>query len=237
MDTPLIGITAYVVPARFGPWELESTLVPHDYVRAVEQAGGRALVVPPSLQGLERTLDALDGLIFSGGSDLDPALYGQFPHPSTVGIDAVRDEAELALLTAALERDLPVLAICRGSQVLNVAFGGTLIQHLPDMLAHERHREEPGTFSTHGIETQEGTRLAELIGPKARIKSSHHQGFESLAPNLRIAALDGEGVTEAIEDPTKRFALGVLWHPEVGEDLRLFEALVAEAAAYAAART
>ena len=129
---PLIGITTYLTRATFGSWEEESALVPADYVRAVERAGGRALLVPPSDDGVEETLDALDGIVFSGGSDLNPATYGQEPHQATGGIVEERDRAELALLLAALARDMPVLAVCRGSQVLNVARGGDLVQHLPD---------------------------------------------------------------------------------------------------------
>src|SRR6188508_2179182 len=123
MGRPIVGITTYFTPTRFGDWEVESALVPADYVRAVERAGGRPLLVPPSPDGVDETLDVVDGLIFSGGSDLDPELYGQEPHAETVGVVAARDRAELVLLTAALARDLPVLAICRGSQVLNVALG------------------------------------------------------------------------------------------------------------------
>src|SRR5215471_19324219 len=154
MVRPLVGITTYVVPASFGAWETDSALVPHDYVRAVERAGGRALLVPPANDGVEETLDALDGLILSGGSDLDPRLYGQEPHAETDDADPQRDEAELALLRAALERDLPVLAICRGSQVLNVALGGDLVQHLPEILGDERHRETPGEFADHEVELE-----------------------------------------------------------------------------------
>ena len=129
---PLIGITTYVTPAVHGDWEEESALVPVDYVRAVEHAGGRPLLVPPSTDGVEETLDALDGIIFSGGGDLDPVLYGQDRHEQTGGIVEERDRGELALLQAALARDMPVLAVCRGSQLLNIGLGGDLVQHLPD---------------------------------------------------------------------------------------------------------
>ena len=140
MARPVIGITTYVTPARWNHWELEAALVPADYVHAVEGAGGRALLVPPSDDGVDETLDALDGLIFSGGSDLNPELYGQEAHAETSGVMWNRDTAELALLEAALERDMPVLAICRGSQVLNVARGGDLVQHLPDVVGDEKHK-------------------------------------------------------------------------------------------------
>src|SRR3954464_14568764 len=137
---PLIGITSYLTRATFGDWEEESALVPADYVRAVERAGGRALLVPPSEDGVEETLDALDGIVFSGGNDMEPSTYGADAHPETNGTNPPRDRGELALLTAALARDLPVLAVCRGFEVLNVARGGSLVQHLPDEVGHGEHR-------------------------------------------------------------------------------------------------
>jgi len=155
-----VGITTYVTPARFGAWELESALVPADYVHAVERAGGRPLLVPPAEDGVEETLDALDGLILSGGSDLDPELYGQDAHSETIGVVPQRDRAELALLERALARDLPVLAICRGSQVLNVARGGDLVQHLPEVVGDEKHKHTPGEFADHDVSLEAGTRLA-----------------------------------------------------------------------------
>jgi len=233
---PIVGITTYVTQASFGVWELDSALVPVDYVRAVEEAGGRPLLVPPSGHGVEETLDALDGLIFSGGSDLDPDLYGQEAHPETTGIVAERDSAELVLLRAALVRDLPVLAICRGSQVLNVALGGELIQHLPDLVGDDRHKEAPGSFSSHEVKLAAGSRLSALLGTRASVKSHHHQGFSGLGEGLEAAARDEDGTIEALEAPAQRFAIGVLWHPEAGEDARLFEALVAQAAAFRAER-
>ncbi|MEI8105392.1 MAG: gamma-glutamyl-gamma-aminobutyrate hydrolase family protein [Actinomycetes bacterium] len=236
MARPVVGITTYVVPARFGVWDIESALVPYDYVRAVEQAGARALLVPPSTDGIAEVIDAVDGLIFSGGSDLDPELYGQEAHPETTGIVAGRDAAEVALLRAALDRDLPVLAICRGSQVLNVALGGDLVQHVPDVVGHDRHRETAGVFADHDVAVEAGTRLASVIGDRIPVKSHHHQGFGRLGTGLRAAARDEDGLVEALEAPSRRFTVGVLWHPEAGEDARLFEELVAQAAAYREAR-
>ena len=237
MARPLVGITTYVTAARFGAWDTEAALVPGDYVRAVERAGGRPLLVPPSEAGVEETLDAVDGLIFSGGSDLEPELYGQDPHPETYGVVPERDRAELALLTAALERDLPVLAICRGSQVLNVALGGDLVQHLPDLVGHEQHKHTPGVFADHDVDVENGTRLAALLGERAPVKSHHHQGFGRLGDGLRASARAEDGAVEAVEASALRFALGVLWHPEAGEDMKLFEALVEEAARYRAERS
>jgi putative glutamine amidotransferase len=231
---PVIGITAYAQQAQFGAWDVPTALVPLSYVQAVEAAGGRALVVPPSDEDVEETLNVLDGLILSGGADLDPELWGDEPHEQTSGVDPLRDRAELALLTAALERDLPVLAICRGSQVLNIALGGDLDQHLPDSLGHEEHKEVSGTFSEHPVEVIPGTRLYGIVGGDSDIKSHHHQGFRKLGTGLHEAARAPDGTLEAVEDPSRRFALGVLWHPEAGEDRRLFEALVEEARRYRA---
>jgi putative glutamine amidotransferase len=233
---PLVGITTYLTPARWSYWELEAALLPIEYVRAVERAGGRALLVPPSYEGVEETLDALDGLIFSGGSDLGPELYGQKPHPETSGVVADRDRAELALLEAALARDMPVLAVCRGSQVLNVARGGDLVQHLPDVVGDEKHKHTPGTFADHDVTLEQGSRLAALLGERLPVKSHHHQGVGRVGQGLRVAAHAEDGTIEAVEDPSRRFVLGVLWHPEADEDARLFEELVREAREYRARR-
>ncbi len=229
---PVVGITTYLTRATFGSWEEDTALVPADYVRAIERAGGRALLVPPSEDAIEETLDALDGVLFSGGADLDPELYGQQPHPETNGVQGVRDRAELALLQAALARDMPVLAVCRGSQVLNVALGGDLVQHLPEVVGDEKHNHTPGEYADHDVDVDPDTRLGSLIGDRAPVKSHHHQGFGRLGEGLRESARAEDGTLEALEDPSRRFALGVLWHPEAGEDMRLFEALVEESRAY-----
>jgi gamma-glutamyl-gamma-aminobutyrate hydrolase PuuD len=220
---PLIGITTYVEPASWGHWNVEAALVPYDYVRAVEQAGGRALLVPPDDDGIEEVLDALDGLIFSGGNDMTPASYGAEAEPETNGTNPARDSGELALLTAALERDLPVLAICRGVEVLNVVRGGDLVQHLPDVVGHEEHRAVVGEFSDHPVRVDPESRLGKVRGS---VMSHHHQGLGRIGQGLREVAWAEDGVVEAVEDPEKPFVVGVLWHPEAGEDLRLFEQLV-----------
>jgi gamma-glutamyl-gamma-aminobutyrate hydrolase PuuD len=231
---PLVGITTYVTPARWGSWEQEAALIPAQYVQAVERAGGRPLLVPPSEEGIDETLDALDALIFSGGSDLSPEKYGQEPHPETYGVVPERDDAELALLKAALERDLPVLAICRGSQVLNVALGGDLLQHLPEVVGDEKHKHTPGAYADHDVSIEPGTRIGKLLGEQTPVKSHHHQGFGRLGSGLVETARAEDGTIEAVEDPSRRFTLGVLWHPEAGEDLKLFEELVNEAREYRA---
>jgi putative glutamine amidotransferase len=205
---------------------------PLSYVTSIERAGGRALLVPPSEAAVEETLGALNGLILSGGEDLHPAAYGADAHAETVQTRPERDRAELALLAGALERDMPVLAICRGSQVLNVGLGGDLVQHLPDVLGSERHRHTPGEFADHDVDLKHGSRLAGLLGERAPVKSHHHQGYGRLGSGLEPVGWAEDGTIEALEHPSKRFALGVLWHPEEGEDVALFEALVREAADY-----
>jgi gamma-glutamyl-gamma-aminobutyrate hydrolase PuuD len=229
---PVVGITTYVEPAAWGAWKLPAALIPYDYVRAIEHAGARALLVPPSEEGVEETLDALDGILFSGGADLDPQTYGAEAHSETRDTRPERDRGELALLEAALARDMPVLAICRGLQVLNVARGGDLVQHLPDTVGHEQHRETKGVFSDHGVRIDDDSRVGSLLGDRAPVKSSHHQGVGRIGEGLREVAWSDDGTVEALEDPAQRFAVGVLWHPEAGEDRKLFEALVAEARAY-----
>ncbi len=232
MARPVVGITTYVEEAAWGVWRLPAALIPLMYVEMLEAAGARPLLVPPSESGVEETLDALDGLLLSGGADLDPESYGAEAHPETSGTRPARDRAELALLEAALARDLPVLAVCRGSQILNVARGGDLVQHLPDVVGHEEHRAVPGVFSEHPVRIEDGSRLGALLGGRAPVKSHHHQGLGRVGEGLREVAWADDGIVEALEDPSRRFALGVLWHPEAGEDARLFEALVEEARAY-----
>jgi putative glutamine amidotransferase len=232
---PLIGVTTYTDTVSWGIWTLQAAMSPLAYVTAIERAGGRALLVPPTETGVEETLDALDGLVFSGGEDLHPETYGAAPHPETQQTRPERDRAELALLERALARDMPVLAVCRGSQVLNVGLGGDLIQHLPEVVGSDRHRHTPGEFADHDVKLQPGSRLAGLLGERAPVKSHHHQGYGRLGGGLEPVAWAEDGTIEALEDPSRRFALGVLWHPEEGEDLALFEALVRQAADYRAA--
>ncbi len=232
MRRPVIGISSYVEDASWGAWTLPAALVPLAYVRSVERAGGRPVVIPPMEEGIDETLDAVDGLVFSGGSDLDPETYGAAAHPETSGVRTFRDRAELALLEAALERDLPVLAICRGLEVLNIARGGDLEQHLPDVVGHASHREVVGVFSDHEVAVDPGSRLGTIVGARVPTKSHHHQGPGRIGSGLREVAWAEDGSVEGLEDPDRRFLLGVLWHPEEGDDLALFEALVDEARAY-----
>ena len=229
---PLVGITSYAEQVRMGVWAEDAAVVPLAYVRAVERAGGRPIVLPPVEGGIEETLDALHGVIFSGGGDLDPSLYGAEAHPATDMPKPWRDQPELRLLEAALARDMPVLAICRGSQLLNVARGGDLVQHLPEVVGDERHRHQPGAYSDHAVTVAPDSRLGGLLGEHAPVKSHHHQGMGRIGEGLREVAWADDGVVEGLEDPAKRFALGVLWHPEEGEDFALFQGLVEEARRY-----
>jgi len=233
---PVIGITSYAQDARWGVWHVPAALVPLAYVDAVESAGGRALLVPPSEADIEATLDVLDAVIFSGGADVDPTHYGAEAHPETDEPQARRDAAELALLKAALERDMPVLAICRGFQLLNVARGGDLVQHLPEEVGHDDHKQVPGEFALHPVEIKEGTRLSAIVDGASHVTSHHHQAIGRLGDGLVETAWADDGTLEGLEDPERRFVLGVQWHPEASEDYELFEALVAEAREYRAAR-
>jgi putative glutamine amidotransferase len=234
---PVIGITSYAQDARWGVWHLPAVLIPLAYVDAVERAGGRAVVIPPSEQGVEETLATLDGVVFSGGADVDPSRYGAQRHPETDEPQARRDEGEMLLLQAALERDMPVLAICRGVQLLNVARGGALVQHLPEEIGNDVHKQVPGEFAVHPVEIKEGSRLASIVGERPDVTSHHHQGLGRIGEGLVETAWAADGTLEAVEDPSLRFAVGVQWHPEESEDAALFEALVDEALQYRVART
>lgn len=234
MSPPLIGLTSYVGPASWRSWhDVPAAVVPQPYVDHVCAAGGVPVIVPPAAvstpEMLAELTERLDGLILVGGSDLDPAHYGQSPHPLAQIPVPERDAAELALLNAMRDRERPVLGICRGSQVMAVAAGGQLIQHLPDVLGHEAHSPAPGTYGEHDITIAEDSRLHSILGPTGRVSSYHHQGLAE-HPGYIATAWAPDGIVEAIEDPELPFCIGVLWHPEVGSDPRLFQALVAAAA-------
>lgn len=224
---PIIGITTYVEPASWGVWtDLGTTLVPHAYTEAVTRAGGRAVLLPPDDADAD-VLRVLDGLVLSGGADVEPARYGAEPGPLTV-TRPDRDAAELALLRAALAADLPVLGVCRGLQVLAVAAGGTLHQHLPDVLGHTGHQPAPGEYGTHEAHFTPGSRIAGLMGDDRKVHCYHHQAVAD-AGTLTVTGRAEDGTIEAVEDPARRFVLGVQWHPELTRDQRLFGALVAAA--------
>jgi putative glutamine amidotransferase len=237
---PVIGLTTYLQQAQTGVWDVHASFLPGIYLEGVTLAGGIATLLPPQPVDAEiagRILDGVDGLIITGGKDVDPAAYGHDPHPTTDEPDRVRDAWEFTLLTAALQRHLPVLGICRGAQVLNVALGGTLHQHLPDVVGHTRHQQGNAVFSTSAIRTVAGSRLAGLIGEDTNAQCYHHQAIDRLGDGLMISALDDEGVIEAVEMPGHDFVLAVQWHPEETlDDLRVFAGLVEAARTYTTER-
>jgi gamma-glutamyl-gamma-aminobutyrate hydrolase PuuD len=239
----VIGLTTYNEPARMLVWDTEFALLHATYVAATERAGGIAVLLPP--QGAEardpaaggaaaeEVLDRLDGLVLTGGADVDPSRYDQVPGERTSRPRVLRDEWETALARGALDRDLPLLAICRGLQIVNVALGGSLHQHLPEVTGHEGHQPGPGVFGAVNVDIKPGTRTAALLGPRVRASCHHHQAIARLAPGLRVTGHAEDGTVEAIEVLGQAFAVGVQWHPEEdSEDTRLFAGLVAAARQY-----
>jgi putative glutamine amidotransferase len=237
---PVLGLTTYLQQAQTGVWDVRASFLPAIYIEGVSLAGGTAVLLPPQPVDADiasRVLDGLDGLIITGGRDVDPASYGHEPHPATdeaVEDNRRRDAFEFELARGAMRRGMPVLGICRGAQVLNVALGGTLHQHLPDVLGHTHHQKGNAVFATSSIRTVPGTRLASLIGESSDAQCYHHQAIDKLGEGLTISAQDSDGVIEAVEIPGENFVLAVQWHPEERlDDLRLFAGVVQAAAAYA----
>ncbi|HWF36391.1 MAG TPA: gamma-glutamyl-gamma-aminobutyrate hydrolase family protein [Solirubrobacteraceae bacterium] len=241
---PAIGICAGLNQASWGIWDQQAALLPFNYLTAIQRAGGLPLMIPPDPELIEdpdQVLGRLDGLILAGGVDIDPAVYGAERHEETeLGTARERDDTEIALVRRALELDLPILGICRGMQVINVALGGTLLQHVPDRVGHGNHRRNPGSFvdSEHDVRLTPGSLVARAAGEDVHsTKSHHHQAVEEIGEGLEVtgwSALDD--LPEALEAPDRRFALGVQWHPEVDETSRVIGALVDEARAYQNAR-
>ncbi|AYF97139.1 gamma-glutamyl-gamma-aminobutyrate hydrolase family protein [Protaetiibacter intestinalis] len=239
---PLIGLTTYLEQAQQGVWDVQASFLPKVYFEAVYRAGGIPVLLPPQPVDDEiaaEVLGALDGLIITGGKDVDPARYGQEPHPTTDEPRPDRDAWEDALLTAAIERELPFLGICRGLQVLNVARGGSLIQHLPDVVGSTRYNAGGGVFTVNEVGIAGGTRLAELVADEAiGVKSYHHQAVDELGDGLVVTARSDDGTVQAVELPDHPFGVAVQWHPEedAAEDARLFAGLVDAARAYRAGK-
>lgn len=237
MRRPLIGLTAYAQQVQYGANNLMAGMLPMTYVKAVHETGGRAVLITPDDPDTD-VLESLDGILFSGGGDIDPVYWGEEPHPE-VDIDPARDNSELMLAKAALDMDLPMLGVCRGMQVMAVAAGGSLHQHLPDMVGHDRHRAAPGTdplaadasaYGRHDVVTKPGSYAYDLLGARLTVNSFHHQGVADPGTFRATGWCPDDRVMEIIEDPERTFALGVQWHPERTADLRVFAAL-AEAAA------
>ena len=241
MSRHAIALCAPVERARWGPWETDAIVLPHSYALSVLAAGALPLLVAPDEQAAESpddVLDRVDALLLAGGVDLDPRSYGAEPDRHTSDTTPERDGFEIALARRALERDMPVLGICRGMQLLNVACGGTLEQHLPDRLGHEEHRHTPGAYADHEVSLEPGSLAARAAGTeRCAVKSHHHQGVAELGEGLVASGHSlPDGVIEAVEHPDHRFALGVLWHPEEDRSSRVIAALAEEVRSGVAAR-
>ena len=227
---PLIGLTTYLEPARFGVWDTETALLHGVYVDGIVRAGGVPVMLPPAGDGYAELVSAVDGLVLTGGADVEPVRYGQEPHETTY-VRPLRDSFEFGLLDAALSARLPVLGVCRGMQVLNVAFGGTLTQHLPEAIASAEHQPAPATFGTSTVRLAEGSRAAAILGREIKCHCYHHQAVDVLGRGLQAVGWSADGLIEALELPGDEFVLGVQWHPEQDiDDQRLFAGLVAAAA-------
>jgi putative glutamine amidotransferase len=241
---PVIGICAALERAQWGAWDRVAVLLGHEYIAAIQDAGGLALMVPPD-PGLERApdevLDLIDGLILAGGADIDPSMYSADPHPKTNGTVPERDRTELAIVRRAAEREIPILGICRGMQLLNVARGGTLSQHVPDDVGHEDHRRNLGSFdgSEHDVRLEAGSLAARAAGEELHTtKSHHHQGLAEVAGGFRVTGVSVlDDLPEAIETDGPAFCLGVQWHPEADERSRVVGALVNAARDYREVRS
>ncbi|GGQ57826.1 gamma-glutamyl-gamma-aminobutyrate hydrolase family protein [Couchioplanes azureus] len=237
MRRPLIGLTSYAEHVQYNGNDVLAGMLPLSYVKAVHATGGRAVLITPDDPGTD-VIESLDGIVFAGGGDVDPAHWGAEPHPAT-GADPVRDRSELMLMRAALDADLPVLGVCRGMQLMAVATGGSLHQHLPDLVGHDRHRAAPGTdplaadsssFGRHEVVLQRGSRAMALLGSHLTVNSFHHQAVDDPGTFTVSGWCPDDRIAEIIESRDRTFALGVQWHPERTGDLRVFAALVEAAA-------
>jgi gamma-glutamyl-gamma-aminobutyrate hydrolase PuuD len=241
---PLIGISTYVAHVAWGGWERTSAVLPQSYYELVASAGARPLLLPPLRTaptgpgfGAGEVIALLDGLVLTGGGDVDPAAYRETAEPEVAGVNPTRDESERALLAEALKVDLPVLAICRGCQILNVELGGTLHQHLPHVVGHDEHRRAPLVFGEVKVATTPGSHASAVFGSSTTVLCSHHQAIKDLGAGLIPTARADDGVVEAVELSGSPFVLGVQWHPEEAGDPRPFAALVAAATSYRNERT
>jgi putative glutamine amidotransferase len=225
----VIGVSAYAERARWAAWDLPASVVPQRYLDKVLASGGVPVVLP-AIPGISGAVPRLDGLLLVGGGDLDPGRYGAVPHPRTDRAFPARDDAELTLIHEALRLGLPLLGVCRGLQLLNVALGGTLHQHIPDIIGHEGHAVGEGEFARHDVRLRPDSTLARAAGRETlNIASLHHQAIDRLGTGLTASAWSDDGLIEAVELEGRAFVVGVQWHPETDEDLTLFTALTAAA--------
>ncbi|MEV8632876.1 gamma-glutamyl-gamma-aminobutyrate hydrolase family protein [Streptosporangium sp. NPDC051023] len=231
MSRPIIGVTCYVEPAKFTVWETTAALLPYNYVDHVARAGGQPVILPP-VGDPATAVERLDGLILAGGGDVDPARYGQAQHEQTGYVREFRDTAEFGLVRAALERGVPFLGVCRGLQVLNVALGGSLHQHLPDVVGGRDHAPAPGRYGRMPVKPTPGSLTSEILGTgPAEVAHYHHQAVDRVGAGLTVTATAEDGTVEAVELRDHPFALAVQWHPEADDESALFEALVRHARA------
>lgn len=237
MGAPLIGLTTYREEAAWGVWQQRADVLPTQYAAAVEATGGVPVLLPPVGQpgAADAVVARLDGLVISGGADVEPERYGEEPHPRTAAWRADRDAWETALLDAADAAGLPVLGVCRGMQVMAVRAGGVLDQHVPDLVGHEQHSPGGDEFGAVAVTTTPGTRLAALVGDQLSVNCHHHQSVRT-HPGFDAVARAADGTLEAMEAPGQRFCVGVQWHPETAADVGLLAGLVRAAATYAAER-
>jgi putative glutamine amidotransferase len=224
MNQPVIGLTSYLEPAKWGAWDIPAALIPWNYVNKLQAAGASVVILPPDANNHE-AISRLDGLVMAGGADIEPSRYGAEHQEGTDKPRVERDASELGLYRAAREANLPVFGICRGLQIMAVAHGGSLHQHLPDLVGNTLHRDAPGTFNFHGAKFTEGSLIANLVGAtQITVNSSHHQAVDSPG-DLTVTGYAEDGTIEVCEDPSAEFVLGVQWHPEFSEDEAVSENL------------
>ncbi len=230
-SSPVIGLTAYGEHARYSVWDHDAVVLPRTYVDVVLAAGGIPVLLPP-LAAAAGAVDRLDGIVLTGGADVGPDRYGAEPHPRACPARPERDAAELAVLNRALHRGVPVLGVCRGVQVLNVALGGTLVQHLPEVVGHHGHNPAPGVFGVTTVTLHPASRVGTAVGRQVDVQCQHHQALDRLADGLVVTGRAADGTIEAVELAGRDFVVGVQWHPEQdATDLRLVTALVVAASA------
>jgi gamma-glutamyl-gamma-aminobutyrate hydrolase PuuD len=230
-SSPLVGVTTYGERATWGIWDADAVVLHRSYADMVVAAGGVPVLLPP-LAAAADAVDRLDAVVLAGGADLDPSHYGAAPHPRTGAPRPERDAAEIAVLRRALDLGIPVLGVCRGMQVLNVALGGTLTQHVPDAVGHDGHNPSPGVFGTVEVTLDPDSRVGRALGPTMEVRCHHHQAVDRVADGLVVTGRAADGTVEAVERPGRAFVVGVQWHPEQqSADARVFAALVRAAAA------